>query len=726
MAKDGSVVVDTELNNDGFNKGVSKLENGFSKIKSVAGTALKGIAVGAAAVGTSLAVIGKKAIESYADYEQLIGGVETLFKDSAGIVENYANQAYKTVGVSANQYMEQVTSFSASLLQSLGGDTKKAAEYGNTAMIDMADNANKMGTSMDAIQSAYQGFAKQNFTMLDNLKLGYGGTKTEMERLIADANKVKQANGEMANLSIDSFADMVEAIHTIQNEMGITGTTALEANSTISGSMNSMKAAWQNLLTGMADDTQDFNKLIENFVNSVITFGKNLIPRIQTTISGIAKLVSGLVTEFLPQIIQMIPPLLQESLPIIISALESLVQSILEALPSIVQVLVDAIPQLVNAILEMLPLLIEVGVQIIVCLIQGIGQALPQIVMSIGNVVTRIIQVLVQNIPLLIKTAIEFFMAIVQAIPEIINSLLENLDTIISTIINGIIEALPLLIEGAIQLFMGIILAIPTIIDAIINNLPRIINTIITGIVQALPQLIEGAIQLLMGIIHAIPTIIQAIIENLPKIIITIVQVLIENIPTIIKGAIQLLMGIIKAIPTIVIELVKSMPQIIKAIIEGIKAGFSQVKEVGGNLIKGLWEGIKNVKDWIWGKIKGFCSGILDSIKGFFGIHSPSKVFNKEIGQNLGLGLGEGFDDSLSSVYKDMQKAIEHENAKLTSNLTSTHQIEVQKEDDRQIILQSLDDNKEINVTAVTNLDGKVLTSAVNKVNMNRKLQYGY
>ena len=185
-------------------------------------------------------------------------------------------------------------------------------------------------------------------------------------------------------------------------------------------------------------------------------------------------------------------------------------------------------------------------------------------------------------------------------------------------------------------------------------------------------------------------------------------------------------MGIIKAIPTIVIELARNMPQIIASIVDGLKAGFSQVKEIGSNMIKGLWEGINNVKQWIFDKIKGFCSGILDKVKGLFGIHSPSKVFNKEVGQYLGLGLGEGFNDSLKDVYKDMQRAVEHENTKLTSNLTSSHQIKVETEDNRQTHLQSIDDNKEITVNSVTNLDGKVLTSSVNKRNIKRKLQYGY
>ena len=287
--------------------------DGFTVFKGIvadlASKAIQTAISGLKKLGAAVVNVGKQAIQSYAEYEQLVGGVETLFKESSDIVQDYANNAYKTAGISANKYMEQVTSFSASLLQSLGQDTVKAAQYGDLAITDMADNANKMGTSMEMIQNAYQGFAKQNFTMLDNLKLGYGGTKTEMKRLIEDANKVKKANGEMATLSIESFADMVEAIHIIQTEMGITGTTAKEAEKTIQGSVNSMKAAWQNLLTGIADDNQDMKKLVNNFVDSVITASKNLVPRIKIAVEGIKKLVMSIVKDVFPKLKKEIPEL---------------------------------------------------------------------------------------------------------------------------------------------------------------------------------------------------------------------------------------------------------------------------------------------------------------------------------------------------------------------------------------------------------------------------------
>lgn len=269
--------------------------NSFAdKLKSGLATAGKVAVAGLAATATAIAGLGKASIESYSEYEQLVGGVETLFGDSADAVMGYAENAFKTAGLSANEYMSTVTSFSASLLQSLGGDTEAAAQYANQAITDMSDNANKMGTSMESIQNAYQGFAKQNYTMLDNLKLGYGGTKEEMERLLQDAD----ALSESFNLQVDesgnlvySYADIVDAIHIVQTEMGITGTTAAEASSTIQGSVDSTKAAWKNLVTGFTDANADMDKLFNDFVESAETAAKNIVPAIGRAVTGILKLL---------------------------------------------------------------------------------------------------------------------------------------------------------------------------------------------------------------------------------------------------------------------------------------------------------------------------------------------------------------------------------------------------------------------------------------------------
>ena len=319
----------------------AKLKNGFGVAAKVGGAAI-------AATATAVAALTKSAVEAYANYEQLVGGVETLFKDNADQVQMYAANAYQTAGLSANAYMETVTSFSASLLQSLGGDTAKAAEYADLAITDMSDNANKMGTDMESIQYAYQGFAKQNYTMLDNLKLGYGGTKEEMERLIADANKLREAQGLSADLTIDSYADVVTAIHAVQTEMGITGTTAAEASTTIEGSVNTMKSAWSNLVVGLADDNADFDTLLNNFIDSVVTVGDNLVPRIETTIKGIGRLISSSSETLVPTIVG----ILVDNLPMLLEAGIQLVVQIAVGLIRAIPQLVGALPEIIMAILN--------------------------------------------------------------------------------------------------------------------------------------------------------------------------------------------------------------------------------------------------------------------------------------------------------------------------------------------------------------------------------------
>lgn len=366
----GTIAIDNQAANKGLDettdkgeKAQSKLSGAFSKIGSAAKVCGAAVATGMAAGAAAIVKIGKDAVASYADYEQLVGGVETLFKNSADTVQQYAQNAYKTAGMSANEYMETVTSFSASLLQSLDGDTAKAAESANLAITDMSDNANKMGTSMESIQTAYQGFAKQNYTMLDNLKLGYGGTKEEMERLLADASKLSGIKYD-----ISSFDDMVQAIHVVQTEMGITGTTAKEAATTIQGSAASMKSAWQNLLTGMADENQNLDELLAQFMDSVVTFGDNLIPRIQNMLPRLVDAITKLATSLANKL----PDIIETLLPSIIRGALSLVSALIQKFPSIVKSIVTGLANGFNAAK---PEIKEIGLNLVKGLWNGIGDA---------------------------------------------------------------------------------------------------------------------------------------------------------------------------------------------------------------------------------------------------------------------------------------------------------------------------------------------------------------
>lgn len=359
-------------------EGVGDAMDGAGQKTSVFGDVLKANLLGSAivsgikAVASGIKSLISGAIEGYGEYEQLVGGVETLFGSSADTVIKNAENAYKTAGLSANAYMETVTSFSASLLQSMGNDTEAAAKKADLALTDMSDNANKMGTDMQSIQNAYQGFAKQNYTMLDNLKLGYGGTKEEMQRLIDDANALNAAQGNYTNYSIESYADIVDAIHTVQTEMGITGTTALEASTTVEGSINSMKAAYQNFVTGLGDQNADIGALTEELIQTAGTVAENVLPVIENVVKNIAETVKkqgpDMITKFVAYATEKLPEVLKLGIQLIVSLVKGLAQNLPELLRGTLA-LVDAI---ISAFLDSLPDIIEVGKDIVRGLWEGI------------------------------------------------------------------------------------------------------------------------------------------------------------------------------------------------------------------------------------------------------------------------------------------------------------------------------------------------------------------
>ena len=359
---------------DELDKSPGKFAKVGEAIKSGLATAAKAATAAVAAASVAVGVLIKQSIADYGEYEQLVGGVETLFKDSAKTVMGYAKDAYKTAGLSANDYMETVTSFSASLLQSMGNDTEAAAKKANVAITDMADNANKMGTDMSSIQNAYQGFAKQNYTMLDNLKLGYGGTKEEMQRLIDDANALNAAQGNYTNYTIDSYADIVDAIHTVQTEMGITGTTALEASTTIEGSIASMKAAWTNFVTGLANDNADIAELSQELIKSVETVASNVLPVIETVLTNIAEAVKNdgpeMIEKFVAYALEKLPDIISLGLQMVLALVAGLAQN----LPQLVSGVLRMVETIVSTFVASLPDIIDVGKDIVRGLWEGIKE----------------------------------------------------------------------------------------------------------------------------------------------------------------------------------------------------------------------------------------------------------------------------------------------------------------------------------------------------------------
>lgn len=586
MQNKSSIVLNMNLNASGFARGIKSVigsvknmnesmkdaTNSASKMSSVmkgiGSSAIKvgkGLAVAGAAAATAVTALVSKSVGAFAEYEQLTGGVETLFGAGGRSVEEYAqsvgksvsdiqgkydslmsaqnavlenaNKAYMTAGMSANEYMDTVTGFSASLISSLGGDTNKAADYANSALVDMSDNANKMGTDMESIKNAYQGFAKQNYTMLDNLKLGYGGTQEEMKRLLSDAEKL---TGQRYDIS--SFADITQAIHAIQTQMDITGTTAKEASTTISGSWGSLKAAFQNVLVGLTTGGDMFDQSLDALINTAVTFGQNIIPAIKGALSGIGYLIEGLA----PVIGETIPPLINDLAPTLANSAVSLISS-----------LVNGLTQNATQFSECLSNMIIVAVA-------GISTVVPQLLDAASKIVSNLMQGLTNSMPQIVNGAV----------------------TLVEGLVNGLVNNIPLLIMGAVQL-------VASLANGLIANLPRIIDAgvnLITGIVSAsysmMPQIIQNGMQLVVN----------------------------------------LAVGLVRAIP----QLIAALPRITGAIIKGFKS--VNWFDLGLQLIKSIWEGIKSIGSemWngvkektseLWGGVKNVVSEKLNNIKSAYDAH---------------------------------------------------------------------------------------------------------
>lgn len=562
------------------------------KFKNGLATAAKVGAAAVSAAATGIAVLTKNALNNYAEYEQLVGGVDTLFKDSSAKVQEYAANAYKTAGLSANEYMDTVTSFSASLLQSLGGDTAAAADMANVAITDMSDNANKMGTDMASIQNAYQGFAKQNYTMLDNLKLGYGGTKEEMERLLADASKLSGKDFLWGEDGMGyGYAEIVEAIHVVQTEMGITGTTAKEASTTIQGSVSSMKSAWGNLLVGIADDNADFKTLTEQFVDSLVTVGENIIPRINVILGGISQLVTSASTTIIPMVITTITDNLPAFLQSAVALVGALGQGIIDSLPAITQAAIDILFSLANGLIENLPTLIDGIVQVTLTIVQMLTS------------------------------------------PDFLTQLIETAILLIMTLANGLIDAIPQLI-AAVPLIIGNLLA------AIIVELPNIIQM---GI-DLLFALIDGIIKCIPELVAAVPTLIIAfingIVNNLDKIILAAPQIIVS-----------LITGIVGAIP----ELIAAVPRIIAAIADTIRnydwgsIGRNIVQGLKDG-IAGMWD---NIKNWFNDKVNSLVGGV-KRILGIHSPSKVFAGIGGFMAEGLGEGFSDEFASVKKDIEGDM------------------------------------------------------------------------
>ena len=578
------------LNTDDYEKGVEKAKGGASSLMDVfSGTllgnvvsdGLRTVANGITEIGKTAAnmavSIAKASLDSYADYEQLVGGVETLYKDSAATIEKYAQTAYKNVGLSANDYMDTATSFAASLVSSLSGDTEKAAEMSNTAISDMADNWNKMGSSVQSVQDAYRGFSKQNFTMLDNLKIGYGGTKTEMERLLADADTLNAKQGVYTKYSIDSFSDIVQAIHVVQTEMGITGTTAKEAATTIQGSTASMKSAWANLLTGIADPEQNFQSLMDEFVDSVITAGNNIIPRIKEIVPTLIDGLSELVTQLAPYVsgvIMELEPTIEEGLQALFGGLSSVASELQPIVAAVFSFFGDAI-------------------------ISGLTSAIESsdfsFLLDIFNNV---------------KTAIENIANIIDSFKNNANAAWDA----ISAKIQEVVTYVQPYVETAMQVIGQVVTQVITDLTPVIQSIGEAFSaawSLVQTVWAWASAFFQAIFQAIVVIFAPFAPIISGFFQGAWIIIQSIWNVAVSFFQTVF----DLITGVFSTIDAVLSGDFQSAWESIQGIFDGAFGFFSTV---GQNVVEGIKGGISAV----WGGLVSFVQGLWDGIKSIFVINA--------------------------------------------------------------------------------------------------------
>ena len=623
------IILDTSDYDDNLDEASRNTESFAEKMKNGLSTAAKVGAAALTAAASGVAALTKSSIDQYAEYEQLVGGVDTLFKEASNTIQQYASNAYKTAGVSANTYMEQATAFSASLIQSLGGDTQAAAEYANQAIMDMSDNANKMGTDIESIQQTYQSLMRGNYAMLDNLKLGYGGTKSELERLVADAEEL---TGQALDPS--KFSDVITAIHAVQENMGITGTTAKEAATTIEGSVGMMRAAWDNLLVGIANDNGDLGSLTYEFADTVETALSNILPRVKIILGGIGQVIADMGA-----------------------------------------IIAQTLPEMISTVL---PSLISAGAQLLVGLVAGIISALPQLAASV---------------------------------PEIVSALYTS-----------IVSAGPQLATAGTQLLSMFTSGIETGIPDLISRLPQIIEGILNFIAENLTSILDMGVQILTSLQDGIINSISSLVSSLPQVISAITGFIADNLPAIVNAGISVLVNLASGIVSAIPQLVAVLPQIISAIVNGIGNLMGSIVDIGENIVQGIWEGIQNMASWIKNKVKNFFGGIVDSVKGLLGIHSPSTVF-ADMGRNMALGMGEGWDSEFSKIKGQIEGGMNFQTGSVDFASSALGRSQTGLTGAINSVAATMGQNFTITVQSV--LDGRVIGETAYQYSRNKARAYG-
>ena len=602
-----------------------------SKITGALGTAAKVGGAAVAALGAATVGVGQMALDAYANYEQLVGGVDTLFKDSSGQLQAYAAQAYQTASMSANQYMETATSFSASLIQGLGGDTQAAVEAANMAITDMSDNANKMGTDIDVIREAYQGFAKDNYDMLDNLKLGYGGTQAEMARLINDTGVMGDSFKATAeNVNEVPFDKMIEAIHQVQTEMGITGTTALEASTTIEGSVNTAKAAWENWLTGLGDDDADMGALTDQLVQSVITAGQNVIPRVGEIMTSLGSTFAS----YAPQVAQQLYDGLMSTLP--------------ESVRGPLQQAVDGAGEVLGYLQETFGPGIQQAMELV-------GPIVEQVSEFFSHMGTQIQTVLGPALDYL-GPAFTNFMSALQVWIEPLG----NVAQIFGNVLVAAISAFTYALGTVMNIFSAVTAAIADF-DAFLNGQPSVIGTVIQGIITWFQQL-PGSIASFLGfVISSVASWVGQMASNAMSAgsqFVSNVVSFISSLPGQIAG---FLSGVISNVASWVGQMASNAAdaasRFASNLISGLQSIPGRVVSIGSQIIQGMVDGVVGAAGRLIDAVGGAVSGAIGWAKSLLGIASPSKVF-REIGQFTMQGAALGVEDDAPMLARSTEDAM--------------------------------------------------------------------
>lgn len=827
---DGKVEISTELDDKNLTQGLGSL------VGKVGGVAKNVVKLGTAAVGA----IAAASLKSYAEYEQLSGGIEKLFGSSAEKVQKYADNAYKSVQMSKNEYMDLSTQFASSMIKSLNGDTNKAAEQTNKAITQMRDNASVFGSNMEDIENAYKGFAKQNYTMLDNLKLGYGGTKTEMQRLLDDAEKISGIHYDISNMS-----DIVDAIQVIQTQMHVTGNAAKEASETIEGTANRVKSAWSNLITDLGNENADLSADMQNLLESAIAFGQNAIPRLAMIVEGlgkaiatviqklpaallqgfneitplIAKVIDDIMTSFTTQLLprmsslmQKLPSTLQTMSKTMDNALNTLKTSVLSKIPTIYTQLATMVGNGINMLMQattvLLPRLTQFAIDLIVALSNSIIMQAPAFIAQMGTFMQIALQGIMQNLPIIAQQLLQgvetIFQNIISQLPALgtqlgsaIGGLLQTLAANLPTMLNQLaglstqffawlISQLPSIVSGLNQFVMNVIVQVAQSLPTLLTQLPAILmsiaNITITQIsalipvifnairsnlipfmlsffqnvgqnalqfIMQLPSMLMGAVGSLMNLggqlCSAIGNGFRSILPQLPSIALQVGTFILSALASLpmrllsagaaaMRGFATGLRNIIPQIPSIGMSAISGLANAVRGGIGRVGSAARNVASncistlrgalspntltsVGSNLIKGLWNGISNVGGWIKSKIGGFCSGVVKDIKGFFGIHSPSRLMRDEVGKYLGLGIGVGFDQSQPEVSKMMTRSMKY----TTDNLRRASM-----QDSNMTLLGGIASNTNTgtNINQVVNVNQKISTPGELAREMRLQLRY--